>query len=190
MSSRASVGRHFNIERSTLSGNGCDRRYAKLGEAFFAIGEAVERDPQWAARQMDLGFRATVFDIASSINIARSEGGSPAASAIRTALQQAAGTEVEAKLSPRLREVLRRLLSGEAEKQIACALCISRHTVHVYVKHLYRRFGVCSRPELLSLWIERSIIPTQMILGVLRPRARRSVSIRTEMAAGSSRSSR
>jgi DNA-binding CsgD family transcriptional regulator len=58
-------------------------------------------------------------------------------------------------LSPRQRQTLELLLAGNAEKQIAARLDISRHTVHVYVKSLYRCFGVCSRAELLARWVQR-----------------------------------
>jgi DNA-binding CsgD family transcriptional regulator len=34
-------------------------------------------------------------------------------------------------------------------------LGISRHTVHDYVKSVYRRFGVSSRAELLARWVRR-----------------------------------
>ena len=56
-------------------------------------------------------------------------------------------------LSRRQRQTLELLLAGNAEKQIAARLSISRHTVHVYVKSLYKRFGVNSRPELLAKWV-------------------------------------
>ena len=56
-------------------------------------------------------------------------------------------------LTPRLQQVLQHLLGGESEKEIAGFLTISRHTVHVHVKALYRHCGVRSRGELLSLWI-------------------------------------
>ena len=56
-------------------------------------------------------------------------------------------------LSKRQRETLELLLTGNAEKQIAARLNISRHTVHVYVKSLYKRFDVNSRPELLAKWV-------------------------------------
>lgn len=59
-------------------------------------------------------------------------------------------------LSPRQRQTLDLLLSGNAEKEIATRLRISRHTVHVYVKSLYKRFNVCSRGELLAQWVHRS----------------------------------
>jgi DNA-binding CsgD family transcriptional regulator len=58
-------------------------------------------------------------------------------------------------LAPRQRQTLELLLSGNAEKEIAARLAISRHTVHVYVKSLYKRFGVSSRAELLARWVQR-----------------------------------
>jgi DNA-binding NarL/FixJ family response regulator len=57
------------------------------------------------------------------------------------------------RLSPRLRQTLVGLLAGRAEKQIARDLSISRHTVHVYVKNLYKRFEVASRGELLAKFV-------------------------------------
>lgn len=55
----------------------------------------------------------------------------------------------------RLRQTLEGLLSGQSEKQIARSLAISQHTVHVYVKQIYRKYSVSSRGELLSLWIKQ-----------------------------------
>ena len=56
-------------------------------------------------------------------------------------------------LSPRLAQTLERLLAGDSEKEIARHLRRSRHTVHVYVKELYRRFAVNSRGELLARFV-------------------------------------
>ncbi len=56
-------------------------------------------------------------------------------------------------LSPRLGQTLTRLLLGDGEKQIATQLGLSRHTVHVYVKALYKHFDVCSRGELLARFV-------------------------------------
>jgi DNA-binding CsgD family transcriptional regulator len=58
-------------------------------------------------------------------------------------------------LSPRQRQTLEQLLVGKSEKEIAARLHISRHTVHVYVKSLYKLFGVCSRAELLARWVQK-----------------------------------
>lgn len=56
-------------------------------------------------------------------------------------------------LSPRMRQTLRLLLDGDGEKQIAHKLRLSQHTVHVYVRALYRGFGVNSRGELMSHFV-------------------------------------
>ena len=61
-------------------------------------------------------------------------------------------------LSPRMRQTLERLLAGDSEKEIAARLNLSPHTVHVYVKTLYRRFGVCSRGELFARFIRRAAV--------------------------------
>jgi len=65
-------------------------------------------------------------------------------------------------LAPRHRRVLQRLLSGDSEKQVARSLGLSPHTVHEYVKSIYRSFGVESRGELLAHWIGRPIRQQEM----------------------------
>jgi DNA-binding CsgD family transcriptional regulator len=65
----------------------------------------------------------------------------------------ATGSEPLPELSPRMRQTLNRLLAGDSEKQIARRLGVSRNTVHVYVKGIYRTFDVCSRGELLAKFI-------------------------------------
>lgn len=53
-------------------------------------------------------------------------------------------------LAPRLQPVLRYLLQGDAEKEVAAKLKLSRHTVHRYAQVIYRELGVHSRGELLA----------------------------------------
>lgn len=60
-----------------------------------------------------------------------------------------------ADLPPRLRLVLRYLLEGNSDKQIAARVKLSRYTVNEYVDRIFRHFGVQSRPELLARWIRR-----------------------------------
>jgi DNA-binding NarL/FixJ family response regulator len=57
-------------------------------------------------------------------------------------------------LSPRMQQTLERLLAGDSEKQIAHRLGVSRNTIHVYVKALYRGFEVNSRGELLARFVQ------------------------------------
>jgi DNA-binding CsgD family transcriptional regulator len=55
------------------------------------------------------------------------------------------------RLTPGQRRVLRLLLAGLSEKQIAARLDLSRHTVHNHVKEIYRVVGVQSRAELMAI---------------------------------------
>jgi DNA-binding CsgD family transcriptional regulator len=57
-----------------------------------------------------------------------------------------------ADLSPREREALGYLLRGASEKEVALSLGRSRHTVHSYVKRIYRTLGVRSRSELRAVF--------------------------------------
>lgn len=59
-------------------------------------------------------------------------------------------TASSASLTPRERETLDMLRGGSSEKVIARAMGLSVHTVHGYVKSLYRKLGVNSRAELLA----------------------------------------
>jgi DNA-binding CsgD family transcriptional regulator len=60
-------------------------------------------------------------------------------------------------LSPRHLQTLQRLLAGDSEKEIAAYLGVSPHTVHVYVKGLYRHFNVASRGELTARFVRRPV---------------------------------
>jgi len=53
-------------------------------------------------------------------------------------------------LSEREQEVLKHLVDGLSEKQVAAELSLSPDTVHTYVKRLYEKLQVRSRSELLS----------------------------------------
>lgn len=58
-------------------------------------------------------------------------------------------------LPPRPRQVLKCLLEGDGDKQVARRLQISVHTVNQYKKAIYKHFGVASQPELLARWVRR-----------------------------------
>jgi len=59
----------------------------------------------------------------------------------------------EKPLTPAERRIVRELLAGLTEKQIANSQELSPHTVHDYVRNVYRKFGVRSRAELTALWL-------------------------------------
>jgi DNA-binding CsgD family transcriptional regulator len=58
-------------------------------------------------------------------------------------------------LSPRVQQVLRCVLQGDGDKQIAARLNLSPYTVNQYTKTIFAHFHVNSRPELLARWIRR-----------------------------------
>ena len=55
-----------------------------------------------------------------------------------------------ARLRPRHRQTLDWLLTGASEKEIAAALGLSVHTVHQYIKAIYRSHKVRSRAQLMA----------------------------------------
>ena len=57
-------------------------------------------------------------------------------------------------LTPRQREVLRRLSHGESTAEIACTLGVSVHTVRSHVRDLYERIDVHNRAEAVA-WAMR-----------------------------------
>ncbi len=52
--------------------------------------------------------------------------------------------------SKRMKDTLQHLLAGHSEKEVAIKLGLSQHTVHIHVKNIYKRLGVCSRAELMA----------------------------------------
>ena len=60
------------------------------------------------------------------------------------------------RLAPRLRPVLRYLLQGDAEKEVAAKLRLSRHTVHRYTQAIYQQLEVHSRAELLAKYARQA----------------------------------
>ena len=62
-------------------------------------------------------------------------------------------------LSPRRRQVLDCLLEGDGEKQVARRLGLHQATVHDHVKAIYLHFGVSSRPELMAVFLRRTLTP-------------------------------
>lgn len=58
-------------------------------------------------------------------------------------------------LTPRQEQVLRLLLAGDGEKQVAYKLGVSVPVVHEHISNLHRYFDVHSRGELLAYFIHR-----------------------------------
>ena len=59
-------------------------------------------------------------------------------------------------LCPVERRIVKLLLSGASEKEVADKATLAVTTTHKYVTDLFRKFGVRSRAELMSLWLNRA----------------------------------
>jgi DNA-binding CsgD family transcriptional regulator len=62
------------------------------------------------------------------------------------------------KLTPRERQVLIHLMGGDALKQIATKMGLSRNTIDTYVKSIYRQLNVSSRPELMAQFTAGAVV--------------------------------
>jgi DNA-binding CsgD family transcriptional regulator len=68
------------------------------------------------------------------------------------------GVEVESReavleLSPRERQIVNLLLSGESRDSIAAQLGLSRYTINAYLRDIFRHFAVSTRAELMAWFI-------------------------------------
>lgn len=59
----------------------------------------------------------------------------------------------ESSLTPKERDVLSQLLTGDAEKDIARKFKITPGSAHQYCVSIYQKFGVRGRLELMALWL-------------------------------------
>ena len=73
-------------------------------------------------------------------------------------LVQSAAINMHEQMSPREREILLMLLAGDSEKQIASNICRSVHTVHTFVRQIYRHFNVSSRGELMAQFVDKAVV--------------------------------
>jgi two-component system NarL family response regulator len=65
-------------------------------------------------------------------------------------------TRVE--LTPREMGVLRELVTGKSNKEIAAALGIVEGTVKLHVTRLYEKLGVSNRTEALAVAVRRGLV--------------------------------
>ncbi|MDB5291806.1 MAG: degU 1 [Phycisphaerales bacterium] len=61
-------------------------------------------------------------------------------------------------LTAREMSVLRQVVHGKANKEIAAELCISEGTVKVHLTHLFEKLGVASRTEAMALAVRRGLV--------------------------------
>ena len=62
-------------------------------------------------------------------------------------------------LTAREKEVLKLLIMGKSNPQIAEELIISRDTVKAHIEHMFEKYGVHSRVELVVKLYKEKILP-------------------------------
>jgi DNA-binding CsgD family transcriptional regulator len=132
-----------------------DRKRRLLADIFRLIGQQVKGDAADNGNgQKPNGNGAANADAGNTNGHGDGNGRPHGDSADLTPVAATLAGDV-ADLSPRMLQTLRSLLEGDSEKQAAAKLGLSPHTIHVYVKALYKRYNVSSRGELLARWVKR-----------------------------------
>jgi DNA-binding CsgD family transcriptional regulator len=135
---------HYNLFRRAIGAGESLYCHVRMPAGrYFRIG--IIREPRDRAySERDVQVMRLFHENAARLYLTAPGGGAAAASADAPEL---------AGLPPRLRPVLKCFLEGDAEKQAALKLGLSRHTVHEYAKILYRTLGVSSRGELMARFV-------------------------------------
>ena len=125
------------------------------------IAYALHADQITAAVRARLG--ETSFSVAFAAGRALS-----LAEAVANGIALAAVTEPKAReprshrdafdLTPREQDVLRLLVAGKTDREIADALFVSRRTVTTHTSSLYAKLGVASRTEAATLAIRERLV--------------------------------
>jgi DNA-binding NarL/FixJ family response regulator len=68
------------------------------------------------------------------------------------------GEKGKADLTRKELEVLKQIVAGNTNREIARSLCFSEHTVRTHVKNLYRKLGVTSRAKTVANALRHKII--------------------------------
>jgi DNA-binding CsgD family transcriptional regulator len=127
------------------SSNGTRVNDARIDEAAFAIGDTLRLgDVMLDVTAQELIDESSVFFERQPTKVSDADD-NPSEAILRG-------------LSGAQRRVLRLLLTGKSEKEVAEELHISPHTVHSHVKQIYKQFAVGSRPELMAFFIDRALI--------------------------------
>ncbi len=140
------------------------RQHAKIwernGQAFvrdldsrngtFVDGERVTRCALLSGKSLRIA-DITFLVIASQSTVRNSAFGSVKATTVKHEIPAAVINTSFRGLSDGQRQVLRLLVQGASEKEVAASLSVSYHTIHAHVKQIYRLLNVRSRGELIAL---------------------------------------
>ena len=123
----------------------------------FGSGQPL-RDALWQGREVPIPPLPDPATAAALWAEGRSLGGDAAvAEALTADLDQASANERPFGPSEREAEVLRELVTGKSDAEIASTLFISRRTVATHLQHVYGKLGVASRAEAAAVAVRRGL---------------------------------
>jgi DNA-binding CsgD family transcriptional regulator len=117
----------------------------------FVDGKSVTRATLAVGRKLEIG--SVALELVSSVAsrwVGDPDTDEETGSVVEAAASRATASTVQL-IPPAQRRVLRLLLEGLSEKQVAAHLGVSDQTVHWHVKGIYRALNVHSRAELMAL---------------------------------------
>lgn len=146
-----------------MDGIDTTRRLVALHPDVFVIALSTHNDPRQVVGALDAGAHGyLVKDVEPDVLVAgiRSvlDGGAPLSPSVAGHLLRG-GWQLEApasRLTRRELEVLRLIVDGHHNKQIAAALGISEKTVKTHCSRLFQRLGVSDRTQ-AAVWAERNL---------------------------------
>ena len=134
------------------SSNGTCVNGTRVNDAFFAIGDVLQLGLVMLDVVQDIETEPVADVLLDRTTELRPGDLVPEGQSIDT-IDMAEPSLSEAQL-----RVLRLLLTGQSEKQIAEKLFLSPHTVHSHVKQIYQYHNVNSRPALMAHFIDLAIL--------------------------------
>jgi DNA-binding CsgD family transcriptional regulator len=125
-------------------------RDLKSRNGTFVNGERVERCTLLSGKTLRIGDIS--FEVITSQSSVRSNAFARGnATTVKHEIPVGVINTNFAGLSDGQRQVLRLLVQGASEKEVATTLSLSYHTIHAHVKQIYRQLEVRSRGELIAL---------------------------------------
>jgi DNA-binding NarL/FixJ family response regulator len=147
----------MDIHLPNMSGIACTRKLKELCPAIRILILTVYEDNERIFDALKAGATGYLLKRTVSTEIIRAisevmAGGAPMSSQIAYRVVQSFYEAPrilpkEQQLSRREEEILEKLSKGYKTKEIASQLCISAHTVHSHMQHIYEKLHVCSKTE-------------------------------------------
>jgi non-specific serine/threonine protein kinase len=149
-------------ERAARRFGAAEALCVELGHAF-SLPERASFERAFGAARAALSAVAFAGGLAAGRALSLAQAMDEASAFLSSVADPAPSTESrgaarQASLTPRERDVLRLLVVGRSDKEIAEALFIGARTVQSHVEHLYAKLGVRNRHEATAVAVRRGLV--------------------------------